>query len=100
MRLRTWRCRGMGPDAAQRLGGRRARGLSHLSVQGWPGRSRSARAPLRSRPVRRSGSGRRGQAAMHAPATHQGIAAFMLEQTRLELDTLAVENDIPLHTMA
>ena len=33
--------------------------------------------------------------AMHAPATHQAIAAFMLKQTRLELDRLAVEKDIP-----
>ena len=38
--------------------------------------------------------------AMLAPATHQGIAAFLLEQTRLELDRLAAEKDIPLHTMA
>jgi alpha-methylacyl-CoA racemase len=38
--------------------------------------------------------------AMHAPATHQGIAAFMLKQTRLELDKLAIEKDIPLHTLA
>ena len=38
--------------------------------------------------------------AMLAPATHQGIAACLLEQTRLELDRLAAEKDIPLHTMA
>ena len=37
--------------------------------------------------------------AMLAPAVHQGIAAFLLKQTRLELDRLAVEKDIPLHTM-
>jgi alpha-methylacyl-CoA racemase len=37
--------------------------------------------------------------AMLAPATHQGIAAFMVKQTRLELERLAVEKDIPLHTM-
>lgn len=37
--------------------------------------------------------------AMFAPATHQGVAAFLLGQTRLELDRLAVEKDIPLHTM-
>ena len=38
--------------------------------------------------------------AMLAPATHQAIAAFLLGQTRLELDRLAVKKDIPLHTMA
>jgi len=37
--------------------------------------------------------------AMIAPETHQGIAAFLIKQTRLELDRLAVEKDIPLHTM-
>jgi len=37
--------------------------------------------------------------AMLNPATHQGIAAFFLRQTRLELDRLAVQKDIPLHTM-
>jgi alpha-methylacyl-CoA racemase len=38
--------------------------------------------------------------AMFAPVTHQAIAAFLLKQTRLELDRLAREKDIPLHTMA
>jgi crotonobetainyl-CoA:carnitine CoA-transferase CaiB-like acyl-CoA transferase len=38
--------------------------------------------------------------AMFAPATHQAIAAFLLTRTREELDRLAVEKDIPLHTMA
>jgi crotonobetainyl-CoA:carnitine CoA-transferase CaiB-like acyl-CoA transferase len=37
----------------QRLGGRRARGLQNLSVQGRPGRSRGARAPLCRRPCAR-----------------------------------------------
>lgn len=37
--------------------------------------------------------------AMFAPATHQAIAAFMSSRTRAELDRLAVENDIPLHTL-
>ena len=37
--------------------------------------------------------------AMFAPATHQGIAAFMGTRSRAELDRLAVENDIPLHTL-
>jgi alpha-methylacyl-CoA racemase len=37
--------------------------------------------------------------AMFAPATHQAIAAFLLTQTREQLDRLAVERDIPLHTM-
>jgi alpha-methylacyl-CoA racemase len=38
--------------------------------------------------------------AMFAPATHQAIAAFLLTQTRRQLDCLARERDIPLHTMA
>ena len=38
--------------------------------------------------------------AMFAPATHQAIAAFLLTQTREQLERLAVEKDIPLHTMA
>ena len=36
---------------------------------------------------------------MFAPATHEGIAAFMGTRTRAELDRLAVERDIPLHTL-
>ena len=38
--------------------------------------------------------------AMFAPATHQAIAAFLLTQTCRELDRLAVDKDLPLHTMA
>lgn len=38
--------------------------------------------------------------AMFAPATHQAIAAFLATQTREQLDRLAVDKDIPLHTMA
>ena len=34
------------------------------------------------------------------PATRQRIADFLLTQTRQELDTLALAQDIPLHTMA
>jgi alpha-methylacyl-CoA racemase len=37
--------------------------------------------------------------AMLAPATHDAIAAFFASQTRAELDTLAAERDIPLHTL-
>lgn len=40
------------------------------------------------------------QRAMFAPATHQAIAAFLLTQTRRQLGKLAVEKDIPLHTLA
>ena len=36
---------------------------------------------------------------LFTPATHQAIAAFLLTQTRQQLDTLAVAKDIPLHTM-
>ena len=35
-----------------------------------------------------------------APATHAAIAAFMAARTRVQLDALAVDKDIPLHTMA
>jgi len=38
--------------------------------------------------------------AMFEPATHDAVAAFLLTQTRGELDRLAVEKDIPMHTMA
>jgi alpha-methylacyl-CoA racemase len=38
--------------------------------------------------------------AMFAPATHEAMAAFLLTQTREQLERLATERDIPLHTMA
>lgn len=38
--------------------------------------------------------------AMFAPATHKAVAAFLRTQTRRQLDQLAVEKDIPLHTLA
>lgn len=38
--------------------------------------------------------------AMFNPATHQTIAAWLLQQTRKSLDKLAVDNDIPLHTLS
>lgn len=34
------------------------------------------------------------------PATRQRMASFFLTQTRAQFDTLALEKDIPLHTMA
>lgn len=37
--------------------------------------------------------------AMFAPETHQAVAAFLLTQTRKQLDALAVEKDIPLYTL-
>jgi crotonobetainyl-CoA:carnitine CoA-transferase CaiB-like acyl-CoA transferase len=37
---------------------------------------------------------------MFAPETHQAVAAFLLTQTRKQLDALAVAKDIPLYTMA
>ena len=37
---------------------------------------------------------------MLAPATHQTIAAYLLGMTRKSLDVLAVEKDIPLHTLS
>jgi crotonobetainyl-CoA:carnitine CoA-transferase CaiB-like acyl-CoA transferase len=38
--------------------------------------------------------------AMFAPENHAAIAAFLSTQTRRQLDTLAVEKDIPMHTIA
>lgn len=38
--------------------------------------------------------------AMHKPETHEGIAAFLASKTRNQLEKLAAEKDIPLHTMA
>lgn len=35
-----------------------------------------------------------------APATREAIAAFLLHKTRRQLDRLAVQHDIPLHTLA
>lgn len=37
--------------------------------------------------------------AMFAPDTHTSVAAFLLTQTRQQLDQLAVAKDIPLHTL-
>lgn len=37
--------------------------------------------------------------AMFANATHQALAVFFLARTRAELDALARERDLPLHTM-
>jgi len=41
-----------------------------------------------------------GIMAMFAPQTHTAIASFLLTQTRGQLDQLAVDKDIPLHTLA
>jgi alpha-methylacyl-CoA racemase len=38
--------------------------------------------------------------AMLAKPTHEALAAFFASQTRAELDFLAVEKDLPLHTLA
>jgi alpha-methylacyl-CoA racemase len=46
-----------------------------------------------------AGASSTDRAAMLAPATHEAIAAFFQSQTRAQLDALAVERDIPLHTM-
>ena len=40
-----------------------------------------------------------GAANMHQPATHQAIAAWLLHKTRAQLDKLATDKDIPLHTL-
>ncbi len=36
---------------------------------------------------------------MFDPATHAGVAAYFTKQTRQQLDVLAVDKDIPLHTL-
>lgn len=36
---------------------------------------------------------------MFEPATHEAVAAFVSTRTRQQLDTLAAEKDIPLHTL-
>lgn len=41
-----------------------------------------------------------GIRSLFTPATHQAIAAFLLSQTRKQLDALAVAKDIPLHTLS
>jgi alpha-methylacyl-CoA racemase len=38
--------------------------------------------------------------AMFRPETHEAVAAFFASRTREELERLAVERDIPLHTLA
>ena len=40
-----------------------------------------------------------GMPTMFEPATHAAVAAFMLTQTRRELELLAIAKDIPLHTL-
>ena len=37
---------------------------------------------------------------LRAPATHTAVAAFLRTQTRAQIDALAAEKDIPLHTLA
>jgi alpha-methylacyl-CoA racemase len=37
--------------------------------------------------------------ALYAPATKRAIAVWMLDKTRKQLDALAIEKDIPLHTL-
>ena len=38
--------------------------------------------------------------AMRSPATRQAVAAFFASRSRAELDRLAAEHDLPLHTLA
>ncbi len=40
-----------------------------------------------------------GAADMHLPATRQAIAAWLMGKTRAQLDKLAIDKDIPLHTL-
>ncbi|MBA4329679.1 MAG: CoA transferase [Polaromonas sp.] len=47
-----------------------------------------------------SGVAMQDMATMFAPGTHAAVAAFFLSRTCAQLDQLAVEQDIPMHTMA
>jgi crotonobetainyl-CoA:carnitine CoA-transferase CaiB-like acyl-CoA transferase len=47
-----------------------------------------------------AGIGRQDMQAMFEPGTHDAIAQFLQSRTRAELDALAAEKDIPLHTLA
>lgn len=42
----------------------------------------------------------KGMATMFLPATHKAVAAFLAGRTRAQLDRLALDRDIPLHTLA
>lgn len=42
----------------------------------------------------------RDMRAMFEPGTHEAVARFLRSRTRAELDALAAEKDIPLHTLA
>ena len=46
-----------------------------------------------------AGVAERGASAMFDPATHDAVAAFLAGRTRAQLDALARERDIPLHTL-
>ncbi|MFN3569268.1 MAG: CoA transferase [Polaromonas sp.] len=47
-----------------------------------------------------SGVAMKDMATLFAPATHEAVAAFFLTRTCKQLDKLAVDEDIPMHTMA
>ena len=47
-----------------------------------------------------AGIAMKGMATMMLPATHKAVARFVAGKTRRELDQLASERDIPLHTLA
>lgn len=47
-----------------------------------------------------AGVAMKDMATLFAPATHQAIAAYLAGRTRAQLDRLARERDIPLHTLA
>ncbi len=47
-----------------------------------------------------SGVAMKDMATLFAPATHEAVAAFFLTRTCKQLDKLAADQDIPMHTMA
>lgn len=47
-----------------------------------------------------SGVAMKDMTTMFSPATHQAVAAFLLTQTCRQLDKLAADEDIPMHTLS
>ena len=90
----------MGPDAAQRLGRRRARRLPRVPCKD----GRVAIAALEPHFARAlfavAGLPPPDARAPFAPQAREAIAAWALSKTRKQLDALAAQHDIPLHTLS
>ena len=91
--------RQLGPDTAGHRAWRWPRGLPALPLPGWTGGFGRPGAAFCQIPVRRCGAGLDQPAMMMAPATQQAIAGFVAQRSCGELEELAVQHDIPLHTL-